>query len=195
MTLGGAVSHTGVHMSGGTPAPQTLTGTLYGAEARLSLWRLYLTGEYRQGWLAPDEGQAPDSRHLSARAAFGVRLLSWLAVEGGPLLERIGQPAGDQQLVRWRIGAVLGAPLITDLATGYVSFAGSVAGTGVEGVAMPAPSGGGEIGIIVAPEGSPVWARLTYRLDREHLSFSRSRSVETVLVTLGVSVPPTGDPR
>lgn len=173
----------------GAGGEESLDGMLYGVEARASFWRLRASGEYRQGRLWQHHLAGADTRVISARASLGVQLFDWVALVGGPLVTRVGTPAGDRQTVRWRIGTALSVPLVGDLVEGFATVAGSVAGTAVEGVIVPESGGGGEVGLVIAPEGRPVWARLGYRVDREYMHVDESQTIETAFLTVGVSIP------
>jgi hypothetical protein len=173
----------------GTGGEESLDGMLYGVEASASFWRLRASGEYRQGRLWQHHLAGADTRVISARASLGVQLFPWVALVGGPLVTSIGTPAGDRRTIRWRVGTALSVPLVGDLVNGFATFAGSVAGTAVQGVIVPESGGGGEVGLMIAPEGRPVWARLGYRVDREYLQVDQSQTIETAFLTLGVSIP------
>lgn len=195
ITVSAAGAQTDHHLSLGLTAgysdvrtpdePRTLQGILYGVEASGSWSRFRLSGEYRQGRLESDDGLG--RRVSSLRAAFGVRPLPWIVVEGGPRMSIVQLPLEDRKIVRWRVGVVAEAPLVEDLVTGYASAAGSFAGTGIGGMELPR-SGGGEVGLVVEPV-SNLWARVGYRYDREYLPLLPSQAFETTFVSIGVFMP------
>ncbi len=167
--------------------PRDLSGFVYGIEGTVSPHsRLYLTGEYRQGWLGAGSEGGPGRRVFSAQGALGVRILPWIMIEGGPRLATIELPLEDRKVLRWRIGIVGRAPLVPDLVSGYASAAGSFAGTGINGFEVP--GGGGEVGLVVQPTPT-FWARLAYRFDREYLPLGSSQTFQSALLTVGVSAP------
>lgn len=167
--------------------PRTLQGILYGVEASTSWSRFRLSGEYRQGRLESGDGDGLGRRVSSLRGAFGVRVLPWIVLEGGPRMSIVQLPLDDRKIVRWRIGVIAEAPLVADMVTGYASAAGSFAGTGIGGMELPR-SGGGEVGLVVEPV-SNLWARIGYRYDREYLPLVPSQSFETTFVSIGVFMP------
>jgi hypothetical protein len=166
---------------------ETLAGPLLGIEGRASQWHLHARGEYRQGRLEAD-GPLGSSRVISARAALGVQLLPWLVLSAGPRLWRVELDSGDRNVLRWGVELHGSAPLIVGLATGYASLGTSVAGTAIDR-AVALRSTGGEVGVFVGGLARPLWARLGYRMDREHLSSGSFHAVETTYLAVGVSVP------
>lgn len=186
--LTSAWSDISMHGYGGG-GEESLDGMLYGVEARGSFWRLWVGGEYRQGRMWQDHLRGARTRVISARGSVGISVLPWMAVTAGPHLSRVGTPAGDRQIVRWRLGTVLTVPLVGDLLQGVASVAGSVAGTAAEGAGFAGSGGGGEVGLRIEPLGRPIWARLGYRVDREYLQLDRSHHIQTAFLTVGVSIP------
>jgi hypothetical protein len=124
----------------------------------------------------------------SARGRLGVRVLPWVVIAAGPSVSTVGSPGGNRQIVRWRVEGLGSLPLIPDVMSAFASIGGSVAGTDVQ-QAMPMEGGGGEVGLLLAPEGRPIWARIGYRLDREFLLPGTSQTIETGYLSIGLSAP------
>lgn len=190
LAIGVSAAHTEVSMNGLGQGREALAGTLFGIEGRGSLWRLDTRGEYRQGRLDVD-GTGTTARVVSVRGTFGVRVLPWIGIAGGPRFTRIGSPAGNRDVLRWRVEMVGTAPLVSGYVDGFASVAGSVAGTDVDGFS-PMQGGGGELGLLFAPPGRPLWASLGFRMDRESLPDGAFQIVETAYLSVGLSAPRLG---
>lgn len=168
--------------------PRSLQGLLYGVEGVVSWSRFRLSGEYRMGRLGAGSDDGPSREVRSFRGAFGVRVLPWIVIQGGPRMSIVQLPLEDRKILRWRLGVLAEVPLVEGLATGYASAAGSFAGTGISGVEIPEGGGGGEVGLLVEPT-RHLWARLGYRYDREYLPIGSSQTFESAFLTVGVFMP------
>jgi hypothetical protein len=188
LSIGVSAAATDIRMVGFGVGDETIEGMLYGVEGRASLWRLHLSGEYRQGRLSQEHLGGVSTRVWSARGRLGVRVLPWVVIAAGPSVSTVGSPGGNRQIVRWRVEGLGSLPLIQDVVSAFASIGGSVAGTDVQ-QAMPMEGGGGEVGLLVAPEGRSIWARIGYRLDREFLLPGTSQTVETGYLSIGLSAP------
>lgn len=168
--------------------PRSLQGLLYGVEGVVSWSRFRLSGEYRMGRLGAGSDAGPSRQVRSFRGAFGVRVLPWIVIQGGPRMSIVQLPLEDRKILRWRLGVLAEVPLVEGLATGYASAAGSFAGTGISGVEIPEGGGGGEVGLLVEPT-RHLWARIGYRYDREYLPIGSSQTFESAFLTVGVFMP------
>lgn len=168
--------------------PRTLQGILYGVEGMGSWSRYRISGEYRMGRLEAGSDGGPSRQVRSLRGALGVRVLPWIAIEGGPRMSIVQLPLEDRKILRWRLGVLVEVPLVEGLARGYASAAGSFAGTGISGVELPEGGGGGEVGLLVEPT-RHLWARIGYRYDREYLPVGSSQTFESAFLTVGVFMP------
>jgi hypothetical protein len=186
--VGGTLALEDIRMEGFGNGDEKLTGLLYGVEGRISWWRVYAQGEFRQGRLSQDHLDGSSARAVSARASVGLKVLPGVVIAAGPRWSSVGTPDGTRRILRWRAELIGRAPLIPDVASGFATLSGSVAGTDVDGLAG-FEGGGGEVGLLVAPTGRPVWARVGYRLERESLLFGSSHTAETAFLSVGVSVP------
>jgi len=171
---------------------QRLSGPLFGIEGRASRWRLHARGEYRQGRLARD-GSSGSVRVILAEAGVGIQPVPWVALTAGPRYSS-GISAGQGDLLRWRVALHVEAPLIAGLASAFGSIGGSVAGASMDS-SEPFRNAGGEIGLRVGGPQRPLWGRLGYRMDRDYLAGGPWEAIETVYLSVGVSVPRNGTPR
>jgi hypothetical protein len=181
--IGVSVARTSARVSGFGAGLETLTGTLFGVEGRASAWWLHARGEYRQGRLRSELSGEPSRDAVFASASLGVRPLPWLALTAGPRFVTIDADNSSRRVLRWRVQLHGSGPLIPDLAWGFASLGGSVAGNDAES----ASGGGGEVGVRFARQGYPIWATLGYRLDREQLTDGSWQAVELVYLGMGLS--------
>lgn len=167
---------------------ESLSGVLYGLEVDGAYDRYRASAAYQHGWLGSGAPGVSGRRVTTLRGALGVRVRPWLTLEGGPSLSVVDLPDDDRHILRWRIGALGAAPLVTDLVDGYASASASVAGTGIRGVSVPMDGGAGEIGLLIEPLPA-LWARLGYRYEREYLDLGWSQTFQTAFLTVGVAIP------
>jgi hypothetical protein len=188
LSLGGGGAS--ARLRAATPgAAGTLSGITAFGTGRISLRRFALQGEYRQGSLTPDSGTGTGQDLVEARLLAAMRPLPWLQIAAGPHLRAYVVPGSTERWVflegRVRAeGAVIGEMVVTHLEM-WTAFSSKV---NVPGGASAAR--GGEVGLTVRFPRSPIWARLTYAIDRAALTGNaRVETLEDVAISVGFGRP------
>ncbi len=162
------------------------SGYAAGGRAALELGPVALAARYTQGRLSPDTGGAPALDLVEGSLFAAVRPATWLRLEVGPHLRAFVTPGATERWVLWEGRAFVEAPIVTDVLRasvgGWSALAASVnVGPGAGGAS------GGEAGLALRLEGSPLVFRLSYTVDHATLrSGGGAETLEMVKISLGL---------
>jgi hypothetical protein len=178
---GGSAARLQVDASGTTTL---LSGITAFGSGRLGGRRFGLEGAYRQGSLTPDAGTGAAQDIVELRVLATARPLAWLQAGVGPHLRAYVVPGSTSRwvFIEGRVraeGFVLSEVLRTHVELWAALSAKS--NSGGSGSAR-----GGEAGLTVRMPRSPVWARISYAIDRAAQSASgRVETLEDISLSIG----------
>ncbi len=170
--------------AGDSTAARSFAGMAVGGRLRIGSRAAALEASYLQGTLDPDTGTAPPRELVDGSLLVALSPLRWLTLKGGPHLRAWVFGGGTQRWVWWEAHARADGSLVDERLRAHVEMWTALSGE----VNVPAGAGaamGGEAGLTVRLARVPVWARLTYAIDRARFAGSdASEMMETLRVSL-----------
>lgn len=166
--------------------PESLSGTVFGAEGAIRFWRLELSGRYVQGPIDTDPGtEAFD--FVEGELLLGVRPIHPVLVGFGPHVRSWVEPTGTIRWSHWEVRARVEVPLLAggslqSFVEGWYAVSGSV------NAPNPFQLGRGLAGGVgITIPSTPLHIQLAYRVDRGALDAeARIETVEQLSVRIGV---------
>ena len=167
-------------------ATEELSGTVFGAEGTIRVWRVELSGRYVQGSIDTDPSSTAFD-FVEGELLLGVRPVRPLLLRFGPHVRSWVEPTGTIRWSHWEARARVEVPL---LAGGSLEsfFEGWYAVSGSVNAPNPFQLGRGLTGGLgLTIPSSPLHIQLAYRLDRGALeSQARTETVEQLSVRVGI---------
>lgn len=183
--VGGTSVALRVHSSIG-PAREALSGTVFGGEARVNLWRVVLEAGYAQGRVQPDSAGPVRRDVVDGRLFLGNRPWRGLSLKVGPHARAYLTNSGTQRWFFWEARLRGERPIVGTTVRGYAEIWHALTGS-VNVVEAFDGAQGGEAGMVVTPPRSPAWGRLAYGIERAKLGRGwRLETVEGLTLTVGL---------
>lgn len=174
--------------SQGGAGSASLEGVGIALAARVERGYLVARVRYVDGTVTSSDAANPDRGVADAMVSVGVRVLDWLSVEAGP---RTRAYSADARIQRWGFMDVRLSgerTIIDDRVAMDLALWRSVSGGFHESRVFDGASGG-EVAVAFKLWRQPLWARLTYRIDRgTGADPVRSDTFEQLLLTARLSL-------
>lgn len=181
-SVGGTVSL--VRLQSG-PAPVEIRGTAISGSARLSLWRIELETGYLEGKLRPNAGLTGSRDLVEGRLMLGVRPFPWLVMKVGPHARGYIRGGFTEQWIQWEARGRVEGSLATRHIRTHLELWRAMDGSVTNGAGAFGTGHGGEAGLGIRFPTAPVWACLTYTVERSGIA--SGLSLDT-MERLGISV-------
>ena len=187
-------------MVGGLAAQQTvqshidssndrLGGLLLGIEGAVVSDRITLRVRYGQGRISPKPGTSVAARdEVEGEALLGYRAVPWLTLWAGPSARAYTTPDGDQRWLIWTGRVSAHGTLVPGRLQSFIEVWGAVSGN-VGNPPLKAGGRGSNGGLEVRlGDASPMWGRLSYRIESDHANGLRE-TVESLTLSLIYGLP------
>lgn len=162
-----------------------LTGTAFGGEGSVALWRVALELGYWQGNLAADRGLSPQREVIEGKALLAVRAARWLILKGGAHARSFVTTAGTERWLFWEARLRAERQIVNPTVRGHLELWRALA-TEVNSAQAFDRGQGGEAGMTLRLQRSPVWFRLGYRIEDARLGGgTRQETIEALTVSVG----------
>jgi hypothetical protein len=169
-------------------ADEALRGAVVGGEAQLQLGRVSFRAGYREGSVRPYSDAAARD-YADGHAFIMVTTVPGLIVSAGPHARAYITDVGTQRWLLWTIRLRGEGDLISPSIGGHFEVWTTVSARVNVTEAFDRATGG-EVGMTVQFSGSPIWARLSYAIERARLGGGgRFETVEDMSLVLGVRRP------
>lgn len=167
-------------------ADELATGAVIGGEAGLRLGRVTVDLAYLQGTLSPDTGSAESRDYVEGDAFLSVMTVPGVVVSVGPHARAYITTTGTQRWLFWTARLRGERALIGSAVGGFLEL-WTAWSADVNVSERFGHATGGVVGMQVRIPRSPVYARLTYGIERAAMGDgARLETVEGLSVVLGV---------
>lgn len=169
------------------PSSERLTGLVLGGEGQLTSGRFVARLRYAQGRVTAPAGGAEPRDIVEGEALFGIRVMPWLTLWGGPSARAYTSASSDRRWLFWSGRATARGELLPGRMQTFVELWGAFSGN-VRDPAQKAGGSGAEAGLEMRLGGQSFWGRLAYRIESGHATGMRE-TVEATSLSLIYGLP------